>query len=426
MAQRLTVRLIERAQPPTAGTQTFLWDSEVRGFGLRITRDGARSFVFQYRAGTRTRRLTIGKLGTIELSTARDIARDYAEQVRRDKDPLAEREAAKREVTVAAAFEDWMRLDQSSNRSAAEVRRVFERYVLPELGRRSLKAVARTDIIRLIDGIAARGSKGRPAPTMANRTLAPLGRFLNWCAGRDLVPLSAAAGIAKPKAEQARDRVLDEQELGLLWAATEGDASPFAAIVRLLLLTGARREEIAALQWHEVEGLDGEAPLIRLSGERTKTGEPRLVPLSALAADILRTRPRTTSPFVFGASGASGFSGFSRALARLQTRMKERAAQEAPTGGQSRQGRPDPAPWRIHDLRRTCATGLQRLGVRLEVTEAVLGHLSGSRSGVVGVYQRHAYETEKRAALDAWAETLLAEVAGRPPASNVMNIRVVR
>ena len=203
--------------------------------------------------------------------------------------------------------------------------------------------------------------------------------------------------------------MLSDPELAEVWQASESLGWPFGPIVRLLILTGARREEIGALQWPEI---DLEAASIALDGSRTKNGEPRTIPLSALALEIAKGVPRVKPekgcpPYTFTTTGRTSVSGWSKAKTLLDRAIADNRRE--------RRINETMADWRLHDLRRTCATGLQRLGTRLEVIEAVLGHIGGSRAGVVGVYQRHAFEPEKRAALDAWARHVagLASANGR-------------
>ena len=173
---------------------------------------------------------------------------------------------------------------------------------------------------------------------------------------------------------------MSDDELAKIWRAAGAD--PYGDIVKLLILTGARREEITQLRWAELAG-----DAIHLPAERTKTGEPRLVPLSAPALAVLAGIERQ-GPYVFGSK-----RGWARAKARI----------DALTGIN--------LPWVIHDIRRTVATGMQKLGVQLQAVEAVLGH-TGTRAGIVGVYQVHDYADEKRAALEAWAAHVMALVAG--------------
>jgi integrase len=187
---------------------------------------------------------------------------------------------------------------------------------------------------------------------------------------------------------RSRDRVLSDDELAPVWCAACAMPAPFGSAIRLLILTGARREEIGRLTWKEIQG-----DTIRLTGERTKTDTAHAIPLSECARNILGAVPRIgRARFVFTTTGETPVSGWSKAKSALDVR----------TGALPG--------WRIHDLRRTIATGLQRLGFKLEIIEAVLGHTSGSRAGIVGVYQRHSFIEEKREALEAWSRyvTLLA------------------
>jgi integrase len=176
--------------------------------------------------------------------------------------------------------------------------------------------------------------------------------------------------------------VLSDKELRAIWQANEDLGWPFSPAIKLLILTGARRGEIGDLRWSEI---DQDEKAILLTGERTKNGEPHTIPLSKAAFAVIKNFPRIAgSELVFTTNGKTPISGWSKAKRQL----------DAVAGKM-----PD---WTVHDIRRTVATGLQKLGVNLQTIEAVLGHTSGSRSGVVGVYQRHSFDEEKRAALEAW------------------------
>jgi len=198
----------------------------------------------------------------------------------------------------------------------------------------------------------------------------------------------------------------------LVWRALEKVGWPFGPIGNLLLLTGARRDEVASMRWGELDLTSG---TWRLPKERTKNKRPHEVPLSDAAIEVIESLPRIEGKdgLVSTTTGATAVSGFSRAKRAIDAAMLK----TLPEGVAS------PPHWTLHDLRRTVATNLQRLGVRLEVTEAVLNHTSGSRAGIVGVYQRHEYAAEKRAALDAWAKRIEAIVEGRD-AFNVVSLDV--
>jgi integrase len=192
--------------------------------------------------------------------------------------------------------------------------------------------------------------------------------------------------------------VLGNSELALIWKATDGDH--YGAIVRLLLLTGQRADEIASLRWPEI-GADA----VVLPSSRTKNKRQHSIPLSRPAEEILAAQPRrvnddgTLRELVFGV-GQRGFSGWSRCKERLDERIAQR------------NGKPLPA-WRLHDLRRSVATGMADLGVQPHIIEAVLNHVSGSKAGVAGIYNRSSYDVEKRRALEFWGDHVTALAEGR-------------
>jgi integrase len=222
-----------------------------------------------------------------------------------------------------------------------------------------------------------------------------------------LMPASPMADLSLPSRAVSRDRVLDDAELATIWKAAAGVGWPFGAVFQLLILTAARRDEIGSLCWTEIAG-----DTIRLSRERSKNAEPRAIPISAPAAEIIKMLPRfVRSDFVFSTTGTTAVSGWSRAK-----RILDAAATKSNNGTPL-------APWRVHDLRRSVATGLQRLGTGLQTIEAVLGHVTGSRSGVVGTYQRYAFEPEARAALQTWGEHIGRIVSTGPASAKALKAR---
>jgi integrase len=242
----------------------------------------------------------------------------------------------------------------------------------------------------LLDGIVDR------APIVANKSFAALRRMCAWAVERGIVDSSPCAGIRAPAPERSRDRVLSDDELRAAWKASEVLGWPFGPMVQLLILTGQRRDEIAEMRWGEI---DLAAEIWILPRERSKNDQAHIVPLSETAVAILSSLTRITGKdgFVFTTNGATAVSGFSRAKRRLDALLPE--------------GTP---PWVIHDLRRTAASGMARLGINLPVIEKVLNHVSGSFGGIVGVYQRHGFEAEKRHALDSWARHVEALTSGEP------------
>jgi integrase len=377
----LTAASIDRTKPPTSG-QVELFDKGFPGLALRISYGGGKSFVYFYRIGGKLRRMTLGTYPAISLAQAREAWRKARQDVAAGRDPakVLKREASG--TNFESVVRDWLKRDQAKNKSVREVERIVDRELLPVWGHRGVSEISRRDIRDLIDGIADRG-----APIMALRVHAYVHRFFRWCVGRDIIEANPATDLPKVSPETKRNRVLSDAELAAVWNAAGKIGWPFGDALRLLILTGARREEIGQLKWSEVRG-----DLIALEGARTKNAEPHNIPLSLAASTLLQRVPRIAdSDRVFTTNGKTSVSGWSRAKSNL----------DALSGVHD---------WRVHDLRRTVATGLQKLGVNLQTIEAVLNHTSGSRSGVVGVYQRHSFDAEKRAALDAWGKHLMAVI----------------
>jgi integrase len=214
-----------------------------------------------------------------------------------------------------------------------------------------------------------------------------------WAIARGLIDTNRCAGIKPPAAEKSRDRVLSDGELKAVWHACERLGWPFGPLIQLLILTGQRRDEVGSMRWAE---LDLAGRLWQLPKERTKNNVAHPVSLAPRAAAILEAMPRIAGEqdFVFTTNGKTAASEFSRAKARIDKAL------------------PDMPHWTLHDLRRTAASGMARLGVQLPVIEKVLNHVSGSFAGIVGVYQHHAFTDEKRQALEAWAQHVEALISG--------------
>ncbi|MEZ5847245.1 MAG: integrase arm-type DNA-binding domain-containing protein [Geminicoccaceae bacterium] len=367
------------------------YDDRLAGFGLYVGTSGARSFFVEYRPskgrGVAKRRMSLGKYGALTVQQARELAQQNLATIARGDDPLRAREVERRRATQLfdGVVREWLERDQRSNRSYGEVKRLVSADILPVLKGREITAIRKRDIVRLLDGIADRGS-----PVMANRTLAHIRRLFRWAIERDLIETDPTTGIGKRPVSSGRERVLDDQEIVAIWNAVSETPGPYSAGVRLLFLTGARRDEIFGATWDE---LDEVGQRLRLPAERSKIKQGRDIHLTPVAVEIVTAMPRF-GPFIFTTDGRSRFSGFSKAKKALDEKC----------------GVTD---WRLHDIRRTVATGLQRLGVRLEVTETVLGHIAGSRRGVIGIYQRHGFEDEAREALASWGAHVEALIEGR-------------
>ncbi len=400
-AIRLSDTTVAAASCPAGRRDVLIFDVALRGFGVRITAKGARVFLYQYRVGAKVRRQRLGEWPGLTTPQARRLAEVLRGTVNAGGDPVATRraeraaalsaeDAARRQVvadalTVAVVVEQWRATHLATRRpsyqAAASAR--LRTALAPHL---DAPAAGLTHTLALEAVDTALRDAG---PIAANRVRAYARACFGWAHARGMLPLNPFAAVPKPAQERSRDRVLSDAEMARIWQASARLGSPWQAIVRLLILTGQRRSEVAGMTWSEV-ALDGPALLWSMPGARTKNGHAHDIPLSAPAAAIIAVAPRFKGcPLPLSDGRPKPPSGFGKAKARLDALIAQ-------------DGLPLD-PWTLHDLRRTVATGLQRQGVRLEVTEAVLNHVSGSRGGIVGVYQRHAWAVEKRAALDAWA-----------------------
>jgi integrase len=340
--------------------------------------------VYFYRLHGKQKRMTLGRFPSMSLAAARKAWRDAREVLDRGESPQHQRPAAAN--SFGAVADEWLKRDQAHNRSHIWVQRLIERYAKPAWADRQIATIGRRDINDLIDSVADRGFI-----TMARRLHAHLHRLFRWAVGRGILETNPMAHLPKPGSEVKRDRVLADVELAQVLKNVTKLGFPFGPMFQLLTLTGARRDEIAGLRWSEIKD-----DTIILSRDRTKGGERHSIPLVPAALDIIRGLPRIgDSDFVFTTNGRTPVSGFSKIKKRLDGITKIPA-------------------WRVHDLRRVVATNLQRLGINLQVIEAVLGHVGGSRSGIVSVYQRHSFDPEKRIALEAWAREVERIVDGKP------------
>ena len=398
-------------------------DGKIAGLFLVVQPSGAKSWAVRYRVAGTPKKLTIGPYPAIDLATARKRAQEAMGEVAGGNDPAAQKKAVRaarvaeqsagdRVETVVDLFVKKHLAKKSKPSWAKEGERLLRVEIVPTLGKRRLGEITRADVRRRLEEIADRG-----APITANRTLAVFRKLCNWALTQELIGASPCASLEAPSPERSRERVLDDDEIRLVWRAFERVGWPFGFMGKLLLLTGARRDEVAGMRWSEV---DFAARVWRIPKERTKNKRPHEIPLIDAAAAILKDLPRIgdgKEGFVFTTTGATAISGFSNAKAAIDAAFAAAAREQAATGARER--------WTFHDLRRTVATNLQRLGVKLEVTEAVLNHVSGSRAGIVGVYQRHEYAPEKRAALEAWGRYLDALISGAP-AGNVVELAKAR
>ncbi|MEG3178276.1 site-specific integrase [Sphingomonas sp. RB3P16] len=373
----------------------FLWDEDLKGFGVKIVSSGAASYVVQYRMGGReapTRRYTIGGHGSPWTpASARAEAERLLVLVAQGIDPVEADKQRRREAVDLAfgAYADRFTKACSGKGWKALVERCLRIHVQPVISNKALPAITRIDVVAVFDRM--------PDEQTANRrnVFAVLRRLFRWAVSRGDIDRSPMEGMETPPAVRARDRWLSDSELQRVWKASVQCHRCFGPIVRLLICTGQRREEVTGLSWEEVSQSER---LWALPGNRAKNKEPNRIPLNGLAVAeldaIAKGEKWPTRGRVFTTSSGHTFTAHSKGKDQL-----DRAV--AKDGG-------DPVPhWRLHDLRRTLATGFQRLGVRFEVTEAILNHVGASRSGVAGIYQRHDWKDEKREALQAWEAHIL-------------------
>jgi integrase len=443
-ALKLTDGEVEKAV--AAAAEYHLWDTTVRRLGVRVTPSGSKIYLVQYRAKAApgkvspTRRIRIGKHdGEVwNVAKARAAARKLLARVDLGGDPFAEDERARRDAEAAdlaaakeaearerdrfeLVAERYIETCMKTNRSGDETARLLRHDAVPAWKGRPVTELRRADVAELLDGIKRR------SPAVARATYAALRGLFGWCLERDLIESSPCDRITAPPRPEARDRVLADDELQLIWKASDGLGFPFANVVKLLMLTGQRRAEVAGMAWAEV---DLEAGIWRIPKERTKNAKAHELDLSPQAVALLRDL-KPEGPFVFPAraapkrksaapvkappqpeGGVRGFSAVKRRLDELIEDERREAKLEGPM-----------TPWRLHDLRRTAATGMAGMGIAPHVVERVLNHISGAQGGLVGVYQRHDYRGERKTALTAWGARVEAIVTAQPKPSNVHVLR---
>jgi integrase len=388
---RLTKASITKLSLPEGKSDLLLFDDDLAGFGLRLRSGGKRTWIAQYRLGTKQRRLTLGSTETIDAEEARKRAKAALSKVHLGIDPQTEKTGARTQasVTIGSTVESYLsrraekRLKPSS---LADVRR-YLRIHWSSLHEIAVHSVTRAMVAARLAEIARDNG-----PYSANRARAALSAFYSWAIGEGLADANPVMGTNKATEEVSRDRVLSPEELRRAWQlAGSGD---YRAIVKLLILTGQRREEVGGMLWSEV---DLDAGLWRIGLDRTKNSLPHDVPLSPAAVSILRgISRRDDRDYVFGSRNGP-FQGWSNAKRAFDARMT--AASKA-------------QPWRLHDIRRTVATRLGDQGVLPHVVEAILNHISGHRAGVAGIYNRAIYSAEKRDALNRWAAFIAADAGG--------------
>ena len=401
---RLTDAAVKQLARPIGRAESIHYDADLPGFGVRVTATGRHIWIFQYNVGATRRRNIVGDWPNVTAAAARKAAEKLRGASRGGADPVAEGRAAQAAklaaeaaartratadaYTVESLISDWQRMHLASRSPAY-------RKIGPDRLRKALAAHLKTPADRLDRAAAVKALDGistSAGPIAANRARAYARACFTWGVKRGTISASPFANLPAAAPERSRDRVLTDDELARVWRASASLAGQWRDLLRVLVLTGQRRSEVSGMTWDEIHGATWTIP-----AARAKNGAAHDVPLAPPVVEVLTNRPRfATIKWVFSQGRRNAPSGFGHMKRDLDALIREPDAKGKPT-------RPALPGWTLHDLRRTVATGMQRSGVRLEVTEAVLNHVSGTRSGIVGVYQRHTWTAEKRAALETWA-----------------------
>ncbi|MBN8542843.1 MAG: site-specific integrase [Alphaproteobacteria bacterium] len=387
----MTKKTIDGFAFETSEKKDIRWDAEMSGFGVRIYPSGKKAFILSYRQHGKKRLLTIGQYGKITLDQAKDIARKRLGEVADGKDPLLARKAVKKKNvnTVEKVYREFLeKYAKRFNKHWKETHRIFQKDILPVIGKTPIDEVKRQDLVTILDDVMERG-----AGIMANRTLAALKRYFGWCVERGLIEYSPAIAIKRPARAKSRDRVLSDSEIVEVWGAVDEMHYPFSSIIKFLLITGQRRGEVSTMRWSD---FDKKEKIWTIPQEFTKSNRRQEVPLSDAALEVLNSIINL-GDYVFSSTGFRPFENFSRDKAELDARINKARAKRPP----------EMQPWTIHDLRRTVASGMARLKIAPHVIESVLNHKTGIISGVAAVYNRHDYFEEKREALDLWAKYVI-------------------
>jgi integrase len=389
---RLTDKALATLTVPKGRSEAIFFDDDLPGFGVRLRAGGAARWIFQYKLGVQQRRVTLGSTTALTAPRARQTAADLHAKVRLGGDPAGDKTESRLRAaeTLGAVLQVYLEQQRSQIKPGSF--RQVERHLMKHCRALHGLQLAKVDRRAVAARLTVVASKS--GLVESNRVRASLAAFFSWCISQGFAESNPVIGTKRHQ-EKSRERVLTDAELRAIWAATAG-TDDYSAIVRLLMITCCRANEIGALSWTEIFG-----DKIVLPGTRTKNSRDHIVPLSDPAQTILEARPKMLGrDFVFGRPhSARGFTGWSACKVLLDERIK---ANGAKVGA-----------WVNHDLRRTVATRMAELGVQPHVIEAVLNHVSGHKAGVAGIYNRATYEPEKRIALAMWADKLVEIVAGK-------------
>jgi integrase len=393
MKTKLTELGVARLKPPKSG-RLEVWDSTLPAFGLRITAAGARSYVVALRkpGAKNPSRIKVGEPGTMALADARNRAR----ALMADPGALAVSEQATVD-TVATVIEQFVeRYHKPRNRHWREIQQILTRELAPWL-HRPIQSITRRDVIERLEAIADR------APVRANRVRAALNRMLGWAVERDILAISPATGVRPLTREFTRDRVLTPDEIAAVWRAADALPWPWSPMIKLLILTAARRGEITSMRWRDI---NLEASVWTVPAAMNKAGRLHEIPLSHLAIETIASLPHIGSGDMVFPSLRAGGTSVEGNFSRIKRQLDDLSGVSG---------------WHLHDVRRTAASGMARLGHPPHVVAAVLNHAPASTMGITAVYNRFRYSDEKRAALSAWSREI-ERLIGRSE-TKIVNLR---
>lgn len=386
---RLTSIAVEKVAAPSSG-RIELHDTEVPGLVLRVSASGSKSWSLTYRFKGVLTRLTLGQWPGLSLREARERAREARGTIQRGVDPAQERKAAEREqrLTFSACVDDYIaKYAKPHQRTWKKTQSIMRRLAVAAWGDVPVRDIRRRDVVDLLDALSAR------TPYQANHLRCYLSHFFKWLMEREIIEASPLTGVAPRLKPQPRSRVLSDAEIAALWHATQQLGGPFGAATRLLLLTGMRRQEASALRWDELDGDWAAMPASRM-----KNGRDFRAPLSSAAKAIVESMPKMGA-HVFTTTGKTPISGWGKVKERLDHVMVAELGEPV-------------ADWRLHDVRRTVASGLARLGYRTEIIKRVLAHVAATSDITSTVYVWHQFDEEALEAVNRWA-VHVARVASR-------------
>jgi integrase len=391
---KLTSRAVETIKP--IALRQEIPDSLLPGLYLIVQPSGARSWAVRYRHNGRPRKHTLGSYPAIDLKSARALGTKVLRAAAEGRDPTGERQE-QRANSVEKVVAQFLATHGQRNyrpRTFQEAARLLRQNLVARWGNRPIASITRKQLRDMFEQLVANGT-----PMLANRAHSIARKLFGWAVEQEIIEVSPFVGLKAPAEESSRDRILTDQELRVVWLAA-GQMGVYGSLVQLLILTGQRRGEIAGLTWAEV---DLDKRLISLPRERVKNDHPHEIPLSPQAVDLIEAPPRNSDWYVLSLRGGP-IGGFGKLKAQLDKAC----------------GVTD---WVLHDLRRSAASGMARLGVGLPVIEKVLNHVSGSFAGVVGIYQRHDFAGEKRRALEKWGAHVESIVSDKPAKAKVLRLR---